>query len=33
MNDPITDKRNTFSTQATSRAEIRELLEGIFIAE
>lgn len=33
MTDPISDNRNTFSTQATSRAEIRELLEGIFVAE
>ena len=33
MTDPIADNRNTFSTQATSRAEIRELLEGIFVAE
>ena len=33
MTEPISDNRNTFSTQATSRAEIRELLEGIFVAE
>lgn len=33
MTDKTSDNRNTFTTQATSRAEIRELLEGIFVAE
>ena len=33
MTDPISGNRNTFTTQSTSRAEIRELLEGIFVAE
>jgi hypothetical protein len=33
MTQPTSDNRNTFTTQATSRAEIRELLEGIFVAE
>ena len=33
MTDPISGNRNTFTTQTTSRAEIRELLEGIFVAE
>lgn len=33
MNDHSSRQRNTFTTQATSRAEIREMLEGIFVAE
>ncbi len=33
MTSSVSDNRNTFSTQSTSRSEIRELLEGIFIAE
>jgi len=33
MTDQSTDNRNTFTTQTTSRAEIRELLEGLFVAE
>jgi hypothetical protein len=33
MTGPSIVSRNTFTTQATSRAEIRELLEGIFVAE
>ena len=33
MTQPTIDSRNTFTTQATSRAEIRELLEGIFVSE
>ncbi|MEO2031265.1 MAG: phospholipase D-like domain-containing protein DpdK [Planctomycetaceae bacterium] len=33
MNGQTSDNRNTFTTQTTSRAEIRELLEGIFVAE
>lgn len=31
-NKPL-EQRNTFTTQTTSRAEIREMLEGIFVAE
>lgn len=33
MTQSTSDNRNTFTTQATSRAEIREMLEGIFVAE
>jgi len=33
MNEHSSQQRNTFTTQATSRAEIREMLEGIFVAE
>lgn len=33
MTDEIADNRNTFTTPTTSRGEIRELLEGIFVAE
>lgn len=33
MTQPPPDNRNTFTTQTTSRAEIRELLEAIFVAE
>lgn len=33
MSDPLADQRKTFTTQATSRAEIREILEGIFVSE
>jgi len=33
MTQPSADSRNTFTTQATSRSEIRELLEGIFVSE
>lgn len=33
MTDSSADNRNTFTTQATSRTEIRELLEGIFVSE
>lgn len=33
MTQSSADNRNTFTTQATSRAEIRELLEGIFVSE
>jgi hypothetical protein len=33
VTDQTADNRNTFTTQVTSRAEIRELLEGIFVAE
>ena len=33
MTQPTSENRNTFTTQTTSRAEIRELLEGIFVAE
>ena len=33
MSDHSVDQRKTFTTQTTSRAEIRELLEGIFVSE
>lgn len=33
MSNKSPEQRNTFTTQATSRAEIREMLEGIFVAE
>ena len=33
MTQSSTENRQTLTTQATSRAEIRELLEGIFVAE
>jgi len=33
MTDQSADQRKTFTTQATSRSEIRELLEGIFVSE
>lgn len=33
MTSPTSDNRQTFTTQATSRSEIREMLEGIFVAE
>lgn len=33
MTESTSDNRNTFTTQTTSRAEIRELLEGVFVAE
>ena len=33
MTQSASDNRNTFTTQATSRSAIRELLEGIFVAE
>ncbi len=33
MTEHSSEQRNTFTTQATSRAEIREMLEGIFVAE
>jgi len=33
MTDRAPDQRNTFTTQATSREEIREILEGIFVSE
>lgn len=33
MNNKPSEQRNTFTTQSTSRTEIREILEGIFIAE
>lgn len=33
MTSPASDNRTTFATQATSRSEIREMLEGIFVAE
>lgn len=33
MTQSTPDNRSTFTTQATSRAEIREMLEGIFVAE
>ena len=33
MTDQLNDQRKMFTTQATSRGEIRELLEGIFVAE
>lgn len=33
MTDPSVSNRNTFTTQETSRTQIREKLEGIFVAE
>jgi len=33
MTHPASGNRNTFTTQSTSRVEIREMLEGIFVAE
>ena len=33
MTQSSADNRNTFTTQATSRTEIRELLEGTFVSE
>lgn len=33
MTQPTPSSRTTLTTQTTSRAEIRELLEGIFVAE
>ena len=33
MTQPPADNRNTFTTEATGRAEIREQLEGIFVSE
>jgi hypothetical protein len=33
MSNQSSEQRNTFTTQATSRAEIREILEGVFVAE
>lgn len=33
MTDQSSSQRKTFTTQATSRLEIRELLEGIFVSE
>lgn len=33
MTSPTSNNRHTFTTQATSRSEIREMLEGIFVAE
>ena len=33
MTEGTPEQRNTFTTQATSREEIREILEGIFVSE